>query len=255
MRIVRFKQGRRRTYGIVEGERVFAADGDPIKGLKKGAFAGNLKDLQFLPPIEPTKILAIGRNYLDHIKELGAGDPSEEPIMFIKPNTVLRAHGDAIVMPAVAGRVDYEGELVAVIGKQAKNVPEKLALDYVLGYTCGNDVTARDLQRKDGQWTRGKGFDGFGPIGPVLLTAARPEGRHIVTRVNGKAVQESNTDLLIFNVARLVSFISYVMTLYPGDIIFTGTPSGIGPVKPGDVMEVEIEGVGILRNPVVAEKK
>lgn len=253
MRIVRYKNGRKASYGIVERERVFSADGDPFKGLTKGDPAGSLSDLKLLPPVEPTKILAIGRNYLEHIQEMGGQDASEEPIIFIKPNTALRAHGDSVVMHNVAGRVDYEGELVAVIGKKAHNVPVKEALDYVLGYTCGNDVTARDLQRKDGQWTRGKGFDGFAPIGPVLVTGVRPEGRRLVTRVNGKAVQQSNTDLLIFNVPKLVSFISFVMTLNPGDIIFTGTPSGIGPLKPGDITEVEIEGIGILRNPFVAE--
>ncbi len=252
MRIVRYRKGGRAGYGIVEGGRVFSASGSLFKGLKKGRLAGKLDSLKLLPPVKPSKIAALGRNYLEHAREMGSDAPPE-PLIFLKAPTALIGPGDAIVIPRGAGRIDYEGELVAVIGEKCRNVPEEKALDVVLGYTCGNDVTAREQQSKDGQWARAKSYDTFAPIGPCIVTSITPGGRRLLTRLNGKIVQETNTDQMMFKVARQIAHISRFMTLLPGDIIFTGTPSGIGPMKAGDVVEVEIEGVGLLRNICVAE--
>jgi 2-keto-4-pentenoate hydratase/2-oxohepta-3-ene-1,7-dioic acid hydratase in catechol pathway len=202
------------------------------------------------PVARPGKIVAVGKNYLDHLREMGGTEAAEEPILFMKPPSAVIADGEAILLPPQSSHVDYEGELVAVVGTTLRNVSADEALRGVRGYCCGNDVTARDLQAKDGQWTRAKGFDTFAALGPSLVSGVDPADLHIVTRVNGEPRQDSRTSLLITPVGELLAFISRVMTLEPGDAVFTGTPAGVGPLHEGDVVEVEIESVGVLRNPV-----
>ena len=197
----------------------------------------------------PTKIIAIGLNYLDHAKELNMEIP-EYPLIFMKPPTAVIEDGETIVYPPQTKELHYEGELGIVIGKYARNVSVEEAKDYIAGYTCANDVTARDLQRLDGQWTRSKSFDTFCPLGPRIAKDIDPTNLTIATRVNGVIKQNSNTNQMIFNAFKLVSFISAIMTLLPGDVISTGTPPGVGELRVGDVVEVEIEGIGILRNTV-----
>ena len=199
--------------------------------------------------ITPTKIVCVGRNYADHAKELGNEAPSE-PILFLKPPSALNSDGGTIVRPAISTRVDHEGELAIVIGRQAKNVKQDNWRDYVLGFTCANDVTARDIQKKDVQFTRGKGFDTFCPIGPHIETELDPSNLRVQVRVNGETRQDGNTSQMIFDCGFLLEFISSIMTLMPGDLILTGTPAGVGPLQSGDRVEVEIEGIGILRNDV-----
>jgi 2-keto-4-pentenoate hydratase/2-oxohepta-3-ene-1,7-dioic acid hydratase in catechol pathway len=197
----------------------------------------------------PSKIIGIGQNYRAHALEMGKGLP-EEPLMFLKPRSALVPDGAAIVRPQGYERVDYEGELGVVIGRRARHVSREHALDYVMGLTCINDVTVRDLQKKDGQWTRAKGFDTFCPLGPRIVAGLDPTNLAIVTRVNGAVKQSSSTSDLIFDVRTLISFVTAHMTLEVGDVISTGTPAGVGNLAVGDVVEVEIEGIGCLRNPV-----
>jgi 2-keto-4-pentenoate hydratase/2-oxohepta-3-ene-1,7-dioic acid hydratase in catechol pathway len=197
----------------------------------------------------PTKIIAIGLNYLDHAKELNMDIP-EYPLIFMKPPTAVIGDGEMIIYPPQTQELHYEGELGIVIGKKARNVSVEEAQDCIAGYTCSNDVTARDLQRLDGQWTRSKSFDTFCPLGPRIVKNIDPTNLAITTRVNGVTKQSSNTNQMIFNAYKLVSFISAIMTLLPGDVISTGTPPGVGELQVGDVVEVEIEGIGILRNTV-----
>jgi 2-keto-4-pentenoate hydratase/2-oxohepta-3-ene-1,7-dioic acid hydratase in catechol pathway len=197
----------------------------------------------------PTKIIAIGLNYLDHAKELNMEIP-EHPLIFMKPPTAVIKDGETIIYPPQTQELHYEGELGIMIGKKARNVSVEEAKDYIAGYTCANDVTARDLQRLDGQWTRSKSFDTFCPLGPRIVKDVDPTNLAIATRVNGVTKQSSNTNQMIFNAFKLVSFISAIMTLLPGDVISTGTPPGVGELRVGDVVEVEIEGIGILRNKV-----
>lgn len=203
-------------------------------------------------PVQPSKILCIGRNYADHAAELGHEVPAE-PLVFMKPPSALVGSGEAIVLPSLSERVDFEGELAVVIGRRCRNVAEADAMGVVMGYTLLNDVTARDLQKKDGQWTRAKGFDTFAPCGPRLVTDLDVSDLAIKTLVNGEVKQSGRTSQLIFPIPRLIAYLSRVMTLMPGDLISTGTPSGVGPLKPGDVVEVWAEGIGSLVNPVVAE--
>jgi 2-keto-4-pentenoate hydratase/2-oxohepta-3-ene-1,7-dioic acid hydratase in catechol pathway len=220
-----------------------------------------IESITFLPAVNAGKILAIGRNYADHAKEGGAALP-EAPLLFNKLPNSLSAHNAPIVLPSISKKVDYEAELAVVIGRQAKRVSEAEALDYVFGYTLINDVSARDLQFGDGQWTRGKGLDTFAPLGPFITTRDEikdVQSLDIQGRLNGQVMQTSNTSMMIFRVAYLVSYLSQGLTLEPGDVIATGTPEGVGvfrdpPVllKDGDVFEVEIEGLGVLRNPVTA---
>ncbi|HEV2722695.1 MAG TPA: fumarylacetoacetate hydrolase family protein [Thermoanaerobaculia bacterium] len=202
-----------------------------------------------LPPVLPSKIVCIGRNYAEHAKELGNEAPPE-PIIFLKPPSALLPPNGTIVRPRQSQRVDHEGELVIVIGAAAKNVSRQRWRDVVLGFTCANDVTARDLQKKDIQFTRGKGFDTFCPLGPCIETQLDPSRLAISTRVNGTVRQDGNTAQMIFDCGVLVEFISSVMTLLPGDVILTGTPAGVGPLAAGDVVEVTVEGIGTLRNAV-----
>jgi 2-keto-4-pentenoate hydratase/2-oxohepta-3-ene-1,7-dioic acid hydratase in catechol pathway len=199
--------------------------------------------------LHPTKIIAIGLNYLDHAKELNMDIP-EYPLIFMKPPTAVIGDGEIIIYPPQTQELHYEGELGIVIGKKARNISIEASKQYIAGYTCSNDVTARDLQRLDGQWTRSKSFDTFCPLGPRIVKNIDPTNLAITTRVNGVTKQSSNTNQMIFNAYKLVSFISAIMTLLPGDVISTGTPPGVGELKVGDVVEVEIEGIGILRNTV-----
>ncbi|MGF7397574.1 fumarylacetoacetate hydrolase family protein [Thermoanaerobacterium thermosaccharolyticum] len=241
MRIVRIDDEGKK-YGVVDGENIFTMDGGLMKSLK-------IDDVKLLSPCEITKAVCVGLNYSDHIEEMGDKRP-DEPTLFIKPATAVIGPDDYIVIPKMSERVDYEGELAVVIKNTAKDVSEDEAINYVLGYTIANDVTARDLQSKDGQWTRAKSFDTFLPLGPWIETDLDPSNLEIKTYVNGKLKQHSNTKHLIFSVPKLVSFISHVMTLNPGDVILTGTPAGVGPLNSGDIVTIEIEGIGKLTNKV-----
>lgn len=200
--------------------------------------------------INPTKIIAIGLNYFDHAKELKMDIP-DHPLIFMKPSTAIIGSGDAIIFPPQTKELNYEGELAVVIKEKVKNVSKDEARRFIAGYTCANDVTARDLQRIDGQWTRAKSFDTFCPLGPRIVSDIDPKHLPIITRVNGTVKQNSNTKNMIFDVFELVSFISEIMTLLPGDVIITGTPTGVGAIEVGDVVEVEIEGIGVLKNTVM----
>jgi 2-keto-4-pentenoate hydratase/2-oxohepta-3-ene-1,7-dioic acid hydratase in catechol pathway len=256
MRIVRFEQEGRSGYGILEGEQISVLWGTPYNdGLKNttGEIM-SLPEVTLLAPCEPSKIVALGLNYRDHALEFGHPIP-EEPLIFLKPSTAVIGPDEDIRYPAMSRRVDYEAELAVVIGRTCSNVQEVEAWDYILGYTCINDVTARDLQQKDGQWTRAKGFDTFAPLGPWIETEiANPGNLTVEAYLNGERRQHSSTQNLIFGVAAQVAFISRIMTLLPGDVIATGTPSGIGPMQPGDAVEIRVEGVGTLRNRVVTER-
>lgn len=212
-------------------------------------------EYELLPPCKPSKIIAVGLNYKDHAEEFGKPVP-EEPVIFLKPPSSIIGHGDAIVYPAQAQRVDYEAELAVVISRRCRNVSANEAADCILGYTCANDVTERVFQRQDGQWTRAKGFDTFCPVGPFISTDVNPyDGLRIASRVNGTVRQQSTTSRMIRGAYELVSFISGIMTLRPGDIILTGTPSGVGELNPGDTVEIEIEGIGVLSNSVVKQEQ
>ena len=212
-----------------------------------------LDRVKLLPPVVPTKIWCVGQNYIGHVRELKHEIP-EEPAIFMKPVTAVVGNADPVRIPEWAGRVDYEGELAVVIGRRCRKVSEEDALSYVAGYSCFNDVTARDLQNKDGQWIRSKSFDTFAPFGPViLLTKQIPAAASITTRHNGRVVQQDHLNGMIFSVSRIISHISRFATLEPGDVIATGTPQGIGRVKAGDRVEVEIEGIGTLMNPFISD--
>jgi len=200
--------------------------------------------------IRPSKIVAVGRNYIAHARELGHEVPTE-PLIFLKPSSAIVGDGDDVVYPDASGRVDHEAELAVVIGRRCTSVSVAEALAYVRGYTCANDVTARDLQETDDQWTRAKGFDTFCPLGPAIVEGLDPSSLQVVARVNGKERQRGSTADMLFGVPALVAYISAVMTLEPDDVILTGTPPGVGPVQRGDLMEVEVEGIGVLRNRVV----
>jgi 2-keto-4-pentenoate hydratase/2-oxohepta-3-ene-1,7-dioic acid hydratase in catechol pathway len=252
LKIVRFVQGEASGYGLVEGNLIYTLEGDPYSDFGQGMRVGRLGRVSLGPPCQPTKIVALGLNYADHAAEADLPLP-EEPIIFLKPLTAVIGHLDQIIYPFISQRVDYEAELAVVIGRRAKNVPSHEARRYILGYTCSNDVTARDLQQKDGQWTRSKSFDTFCPLGPWIVTDLNPSRLAITCRVNGKVRQAGNTADMVFKVWDLVSFVSQVMTLEPGDVIMTGTPAGVGPLSPGDMVEVEIEGIGTLENEVVSE--
>jgi len=208
-----------------------------------------LSEAHLLAPVNPSKIVCVGRNYRDHAKELGNDVPTEI-LIFLKPPSALLAPEAKIVMPKDSERVDYEGELAVVIGKKCRNAPEGEALSFVRGYVCANDVTARDLQRKDGQWTRAKGFDTFCPAGPFVSDEVSPEALDIETRVNGQIKQHGNTRDFIFSLAQVIRYVSGIMTLLPGDLILTGTPAGVGPLKIRDQVEVSISGLGTLTNSV-----
>lgn len=248
MKIARFIKDGISRFGTVKGERVVEVD---ISGdFRETSVSHPLDRVKLLAPCIPSKIVAVGLNYLAHAAELNRPLP-EEPMLFIKPSTAVIGPGDAIIYPShMSQRVDYEGELAVVMNRKAHMVPVEKAKEYILGYTCINDVTARDLQDKDIQFTRSKGFDTFAPLGPWIETDLNPLDVRIQTFLNGEKRQDTSTSDMIFNVFQLVSFISHVMTLLPGDVIATGTPSGIGPMKVGDSVEIRIDGIGGLTNVV-----
>lgn len=238
--------------GMIQNGIVYRVETDPDGNFVAGAEISPLEDIQFAPPIQPSKIICVARNYAAHAAEHAVEVP-KTPMLFLKPPSSLIAYGETIELPADIGRVDLEAELAVIIGKRAKRVKREQALDYVLGYTCANDVSARVLQKADGQWGRAKGFDTFCPLGPFIVTDIEDPGNlDIKARLNGEEIINSNTSYMVFDVAELIEFISHVMTLEPGDVILTGTPEGVTEIKPGDTVEIEIAGVGSLSNPVVA---
>lgn len=247
MKFIRFERQGAICYGTVEGDTVYRIEGDIFGDYRVTEESCKLSDVRLLAPCMPSKIVAVGINYRDHATEMKHELP-EDPVLFIKPPTAVIGPDDKIIMPSMSKRVDYEAELALVIGKKAKNVEPEEALEYVLGATCFNDVTARDLQQKDGQWTRAKGFDTFAPMGPIIVTGLDYNNIDVELLLNGEVKQKSNTSYLINNAQRLVSYISKIMTLNPGDVIATGTPSGIGPLSKGDMVEVRLQGIGSLRN-------
>lgn len=254
MKIVRYSAGSAAgQFGILEDGTVYSASGDVFTGLTKGAAVGAVESVKLLPPIEPGKVVCVGLNYALHVAEGGDRDIPTEPVIFMKPTSAIIGPGEAIEIANVENDTHYEAELVIVIGKQARNVSEADAEQYILGYTAGNDVSDRVLQKKDGQWVRAKGFDTYLPLGPAIETELVDwRDTAVASRLNGETRQNSSTKHHIFNTPFLISFISHVMTLEPGDIIMTGTPEGVGGMKPGDTIEVEVGNVGILSNPVTA---
>ena len=250
MRIVRYA-GHGDGYGVLRDGMIFPLAGSPFDGVREtGAAPVALTAVQLLAPCQPSKIVGIGRNYAAHAAEHHAPVPTE-PLIFLKPPSALLAPGAAIELTPLSAQVEHEGELVVVIGRRCRHVALAQALDVVFGYTCGNDVTARDLQRKDGQWARAKGFDTFCPLGPWIETALDPTQVEVTCLVNGAVRQQGTTADLIFSVAQLIVHVTQAMTLEPGDVIMTGTPAGVGPLHPGDEVVVRIGGSGELRNPVI----
>ena len=256
MRIARYTTGEDPAYGVVEGEPgnevVLALQGDPLYiGLVPGDGEIPLEEVRLLAPVIPrSKVIGIGRNYADHAREMGNEVPAE-PLMFLIPNTAVVGPGDPVVLPRQSTNVHYEGELAVVIGKIAKDVRVEDALDCVWGYTVADDVTARDLQKSDGQWARAKGFDTFCPLGPWVETELDVTDLRLVTRLDGEVVQDGTTADMVHKVADLIAHASAAFTLLPGDVILTGTPSGVGPVTAGQRVSIEIEGIGTLDNPFV----
>jgi 2-keto-4-pentenoate hydratase/2-oxohepta-3-ene-1,7-dioic acid hydratase in catechol pathway len=266
VRIARFAKGDGVAYGVVEGESgqpqvIAELYGHPFGIDPAGVrFTGQrypLAEVRLLAPVLPSKVVAVGKNYAGHAREMGS-EPPREPVLFLKPSTSVTGPSDAIAYPVkLTERVDYEGELAVIIGRLCREVPKHRAEDVIFGYACANDVTARDLQARDGQWTRAKGFDTFCPLGPWIITHMEvPEASDLTisTRVDGKLVQQGTTADMVRGVAQIVSFISGFTTLLPGDVILSGTPQGVGPLLPGQHVSVEITGVGTLTNPVVAEE-
>lgn len=255
MRYVKLLRNDREVWGVLQENEVRTLTKPPFEGLCYDGESLPLSACKLLAPCAATKIVCIGKNYYDHIQEmrsmLDASHNPEQPTLFLKAPNALNVPDGQVHAPDFVGRLDYEGELAVVMKRRAKDVSETDALDYVLGYTCLNDVTARDIQKADGQWTRGKNMDGFAPLGPVVTDEVDPAHLEITTRLNGAVVQHSNTELLITSVRKAIAFITASMTLEPGDVIATGTPAGVGPMVSGDVVEVEITGIGTLRSHIV----
>jgi 2-keto-4-pentenoate hydratase/2-oxohepta-3-ene-1,7-dioic acid hydratase in catechol pathway len=249
MRLVRFRFGDRIATGVVEGDAVRALAGTFFENPVPSGEEIPLDDVRLLAPILPSKVVCLGKNYAAHAAEFG-GEVPEEPLVFLKPSTSVSGPGDPIPLPPISNRVDYEGELAVVIGRIARNVRAEETFRYILGYTCGNDVTLRDLQKKDDQWARAKGFDGSCPLGPWVETELDPIDVHLETRVNGEVRQSASTSDMVFGVATIIEFVTEFMTLLPGDVIMTGTPEGVGKLEPGDRVEVVVDGIGVLMNPV-----
>jgi len=255
MKIYRYSHRNKIYWGVLKEERLFAITGSPFRKFEIKGEGVLASDATLLPPVEPSKIICVGVNYRDHAREMGR-PLLAEPLIFLKPPSAIVGPNDIIVYPKMSKRVDYEGELALVIKKKAQNLgDEKDIEDYILGYTCFNDVTARDLQQKDGQFTRAKSFDTFAPAGPCIVTNIDPSRLRLKTFLNGKLKQSAITSHLIFPVPFLVKFISRIMTLNPGDVISTGTPAGVGPMSPGDRVDVQIEGIGTLSNIVMRIKE
>lgn len=254
MQITRYRRNGVDAVGVIENGIVREARGDIFDKLSVGPEVAPVEELQLLAPVMPSKLIAIGLNYQDHIaQDAPQFETPENPIVFLKPPSALVGSGAEIVMPRGVERTDAEAELSIVIGKQARHVKAANAYDVILGFCPGNDVSARDYQFKDGQWSRAKGFDTFAPLGPAIVTGIRADDLAISCRINGETKQSSSTKYLIFDVPYLIEFLSRVMTLMPGDVIMTGTPAGPPKLEPGDVCEIEIEGLGVLRNTVVLE--
>jgi 2-keto-4-pentenoate hydratase/2-oxohepta-3-ene-1,7-dioic acid hydratase in catechol pathway len=245
-------------YGVIEGEPgspdavVTELAGFPLPPFELTGTHYPLSEVKLLAPIVGSKIVAVGKNYAEHVREMGDEAPPADPVLFLKPSTSVVGPGDAIALPALSSEVHHEAELAVVIGGIVRRVPVERALDAVLGYTCANDVTARDLQRTDGQWTRAKGFDTFCPLGPWIETELDPSALALECRVDGELRQSGNTSDLLRGVAELIAYASAVMTLLPGDVLLTGTPAGVGPIVAGNLVDVTIQGIGTLSNPVVA---
>ncbi len=254
MRFVRYQLKKEPLrYGWVFEDRVGPLEGDPFGEYRRLDADIPLDSVRLSAPVTPGKIICVGRNYAAHAKEHGAEVP-DVPLLFLKPPSSVIGPGDTIYLPPQSKQVEHEAELVAVIGRRGRWIKTEEAVKFVLGFTAGNDVTARDLQNRDGQWTRSKGFDTFCPLGPWVDTELNPTDVMIVCHVNGEMRQMASTRDMVFRVAQLVAFASSIMTLEPGDVLMTGTPAGVGPLLPGDVVEVSIDGLGALRNPVAAEK-
>lgn len=254
MRICRVAVDDDLVFGVVD-----EADGETLIRVLRGHPFGELQltgrvlprdDVRLVAPILPSKVVAVARNYADHAAEMG-GDVSASPIIFVKPNTTVIGPDEPIMLPWQSERVEHEAELAVVIGRLCKDVPLERVPEVIFGYTCANDVTARDLQRVDGHFGRSKGFDSFCPLGPWIETEFEPEGATITCRVNGEVRQSGTLDDMVHNIAAIIEFVSGVMTLIPGDVILTGTPAGVGPIAAGDVVDVDIDGIGTLRNPVI----
>jgi len=253
MKLCRFLYSGSVRLGRIEGEKVIVCEGDLLGSLSRTGEVLNLSSVRLLAPLAPGKIIGIGRNYAEHARELGNLPPEAEPLIFLKAPSALISPGDPILLPKASQRVDHEAELGVVIGRVARDLSEaENPLDYVLGYSCVNDVTARDLQKKDVQFTRAKSFDTFFPFGPWIETELDPSSVQVTARVNGQVRQQGNTREMIFPISRLIRFLTGIMTLYPGDLIATGTPAGVAPLVPNDIVEVEVESIGVLSNPMIS---
>jgi 2-keto-4-pentenoate hydratase/2-oxohepta-3-ene-1,7-dioic acid hydratase in catechol pathway len=254
VRIARYSHDGEVAFGVVEGDAdgivVAELTGHPFGPLTFSGKRLGLPEVRLLAPVLPSKVVAIGRNYAEHANEMG-GEVPEQPLLFLKPSTAVAGHGDPIAYPPSSQRVDYEGELAVVIGRLCRDVPESKAPDVVFGYTCANDVTARDQQKSDGQWSRAKGYDSFCPLGPWIETDLDIDDLRVTTTLNGTTKQDGRTSQIVHKVPALIAYITSCMTLLPGDVILTGTPSGVGPMQVGDEVSVEIERLGVLTNPVV----
>ncbi|QJU54283.1 fumarylacetoacetate hydrolase family protein [Herbiconiux sp. KACC 21604] len=252
MKIARFSHQGAINFGIVDDGDLVVLNGDPMfAGYDTTGERVPLESATLLAPVIPrSKVVAVGKNYRDHVAEMGGGEAPAEPLLFLKPNTSVVGPGDTIVRPPQSNRVDYEGELAVVIGSVAKNVAAADAERVIFGYTVANDVTARDLQKSDGQWARAKGFDTFCPLGPVIETEFDLGAATVETRLNGSLVQSAPLTDMVHTVPEIIAYASAVFTLLPGDVILTGTPAGVGFVESGDVVDIEVSGIGVLSNPV-----
>jgi 2-keto-4-pentenoate hydratase/2-oxohepta-3-ene-1,7-dioic acid hydratase in catechol pathway len=251
-RYIRFEATAGKEWGRFEEGRIHRLASAPVEGVETTGEYFEPGAVKLLAPVDPGKIVCVGLNYSEHVKESqSANEAPEEPVIFLKPPSAVIGPGDKITLPEMSNRVDYEAELGVIIGRECHMVAAIEAEDYIFGFTCVNDVTARDLQKKDVQWTRGKGFNTFCPVGPWIVDKLKYENLQIESYLNGELRQSSRTSKMIFSVPKLIAFISKIMTLYPGDLVVTGTPSGVGPMQPGDRIEVRIEGVGSLVNDVV----
>ncbi|MEJ3404138.1 fumarylacetoacetate hydrolase family protein [Rathayibacter sp. YIM 133350] len=252
MKIARFSNEGRIAFGVVDDDELVVLSGDPMyAGYETTGERVPIADATLLAPVIPrSKVVAVGKNYLDHAAEMG-GEAPAEPLIFLKPNTAVIGTGDTIILPPQSQQVDFEGELAIVIGRITKNISEDDALDAVFGFTVANDVTARDLQRTDGQWSRAKGFDTFCPLGPLVDTEFDVANGRVITRVNGVEKQNGPLSDMVHSAPAVIAYASSIFTLLPGDVILTGTPAGVGPIVSGDTVEVEITGLGTLSNPVL----
>ncbi|MGB7861414.1 MAG: fumarylacetoacetate hydrolase family protein [Acidimicrobiia bacterium] len=252
MKIVRIKAGDDIAYGVADAEGVLVYRGSPFVAWEPTETVVPWPNVSLLAPVLPTKVMCVGRNYEEHADELG-NDVPDEPLIFMKPATSVIGQNAPVIYPSLTKELHHEAELAVVISRPARHVKAEDASQYIFGYTAANDVTARDLQRRDGQWARAKGFDTFCPLGPAIETELDPlERLAVIAKVNGEVRQAGFTSDMIFGVAEILAYITAFTTLLPGDVILTGTPSGVGPVDPGDVMEVEVDGIGTLVNRVVA---